>query len=224
MHSIQELKSIWEENKESYKKREIGSGVHSFISNIFESDKFFNLKKYASKKKGIGEFVQDTNEGKTGRPDFILFIDNNIIIPCEAKCYSHIEDGEKQLLKYQLEWDKQYGILTDGYTWRFYNNTVFKELNIEQIFNNTDLFQTFWNNYIKPENYYLSFFEKNGQQSLFDFEEKLKVEENKELFFEDITKLIKNFKNKLSLFNVITYVRTISYKCQLSKVTQKSPI
>ena len=84
MPSIQELKSIWSENKESYKKREIGSGVHSFIGNIFESDHFFNLKKYASKKKGREEFVQDTNEGKTGRPDFILYVNtllSGIIVP-----------------------------------------------------------------------------------------------------------------------------------------------
>ena len=199
MRSIQELKSIWKENKEFYKKREIGSGVHSFISNIFESDEFFNLKKYASKKMGIGEFVQDTHEGKTGRPDFILYLNNNIIIPCEAKCYTRINEGENQLFGYQLEWDKKYGILTDGYTWRFYNNSVFKELNIEQILNNPSLFKTFWNDYTKPEHYYLSFFEKQGRLSLFDNEEILKVEDNRKLFFEDITKLIRNFKNKLNI-------------------------
>lgn len=199
MKNIQELKSIWNDNKEFYKKREIGSGVHSFIADVLELDKIFNLKKYASKKNGKCEFVQDANEGKTGRPDFILYINNDIIIPCEAKCYTRIKEGESQLLGYQLEWDKKYGILTDGYTWRFYNNSVYKELNIEQIFNDPRIFKTFWTDYTRPENYYLSFFEKHGQQSLFDNEGILKVDDNRELFFEDITKLIDNFKNKLNI-------------------------
>ncbi|HPD58147.1 MAG TPA: Eco57I restriction-modification methylase domain-containing protein [Smithellaceae bacterium] len=203
MKNIQELKSIWKDNKEFYKKREIGSGVHSFIADILESE-IFNLKKYASKKNGKNEFVQDANEGKTGRPDFILYINNDIIIPCEAKCYTRIQEGESQLLGYQLEWDKKYGILTDGYTWRFYNNSVYKELNIEQILNDPSIFKTFWNNYTRAENYYLSFFEKQGQQSLFDSEGILKVEDSRELFFEDITKLIDNFKNKLNIEGYFT--------------------
>lgn len=199
MSDVQKLKSIWNDNKEFYKKREIGSGVHSFICNILESDQFFHLKKYASKKNGISEFVQDANEGKTGRPDFILYVNNEIIIPCEAKCYTRINEGENQLFGYQLEWDKKYGILTDGYTWRFYNNSIYKQLNIDQIFNNPSLFKTFWKDYTRTENYYLSFFEKRGQQSLFDIEETLKVEHSREIFFEDITKLIDNFKNKLNI-------------------------
>ncbi len=57
---------------------------------------------------------------------------------------------------------------------------------------------TFWKEYIKPEFYYLSFFEKTGQLALVE-ETKLHVEDSRQLFFEDITKLIQSFKNKLQI-------------------------
>lgn len=198
-NDIQNLQLKFEENQEAYKSKEIGSGIHSFVKDIIKSEKFFNLKETAKNTDKHGTFVHDTEADKHGRPDFILFINDDITIPCEAKCFTRIDEGKEQILKYQLDWGKQYGILTDGYTWRFYNNTSYKELNLSDFLNNPSLFSIFWAEYIKPENYYLSFFEKKGQMSLFKDEDIIKVQDNRSLFFDDITKLIKNFKNKLDI-------------------------
>ncbi|MDD5022239.1 MAG: type I restriction endonuclease, partial [Endomicrobiaceae bacterium] len=198
-NDIQNLQLKFEENQEAYKSKEIGSGIHSFVKDIIKSEKFFNLKETAKKTDKHGTFVHDTEADKNGRPDFILFINDDITIPCEAKCFTRIDEGKEQILKYQLDWGKQYGILTDGSTWRFYNNTSYKELHLSDFLNNPVLFSTFWDEYIKPENYYLSFFEKKGQMSLFKDEDIIKVQDNRSLFFDDITKLIRNFKNKLDI-------------------------
>ncbi len=198
-NDIQNLQLKFEENQEAYKSKEIGSGIHSFVKDIIKSENFFNLKETAKKTDKDGTFVHDTEADKNGRPDFILFINDDITIPCEAKCFTRIDEGKEQILKYQLDWGKQYGILTDGHTWRFYNNTSYKELHLSDFLNNPSLFSIFWTEYIKPENYYLSFFEKKGQMSLFKDEDIIKVQDNRSLFFDDITKLIKNFKNKLDI-------------------------
>ena len=47
--------------------------------------------------------------------------------------------------------------------------------------------------------YYLSFFERQGQISLLKETDELPVEENRQIFFEDITRLISSFKNKLDI-------------------------
>ncbi len=54
----------------------------------------------------------------------------------------------------------------------------------------------FWKEYIKPEYYYLSYFEEAGQLSFFKKEE-LHIEDNRQLFFRDITTLIRGFRTKL---------------------------
>ena len=70
---------------------------------------------------------------------------------------------------------------------------------MNDILDRTDSFLDFWFDYIKAENYYLTFFEKSGQQKLFSEDEILFVEKYKILFFDDITQLIKSFKNKLEI-------------------------
>ena len=42
--SISDLQKKWELNKEGYKIKEIGGGVHDFISDIFQSPDLFNLQ------------------------------------------------------------------------------------------------------------------------------------------------------------------------------------
>ena len=102
-----------------------------------------------------------------------------------------------------MDWNennnRRYGILTDGYNWRFYNNNEYREFTLKEILGKTELFLEFWREYIKPESYYLAFFEKKGQRSLLREAEILNVEDSRQIFFEDITKLIRSFKNKLQI-------------------------
>lgn len=198
---ISELKKKWSQEKVYYQKQEIGTGVQSFVKDIFLSDDILGLKEGKLSTDNISrknEFIHEKNAKERRRADFYIYISSDIAIPVEVECYGNINFGEKQLFNYQKDFDKQYGILTDGYEWRFYNNNIFKAFTLEEIFNNTSLFLTFWKEYIKPEFYYLSFFEKTGQLALID-ETKLYVEDNRQLFFEDITKLIQSFKNKLQI-------------------------
>lgn len=199
MSDLSELKEKWNNNAEGYKTKEIGSGVHDFISDVFQNSELFNLKIKAVKG-GKNCFVHDTEAHINGRPDFIIFLDD-ICIPVEAKCYTRLKEGEKQILRYQLDWSNEckYGILTDGYTWRFYNNTLYREITLDKFIDNPTYLMDFWKDYINPENYYLSFFEKKGQLSLFQDFDIINVEDNREMFFEDITNLINRFKNKLDL-------------------------
>ena len=200
---IKELQTKWNKEKGYYKTKEVGDGLQHFIRQLFECPALFNLKQGSGVTKHTkrkNEFTIETRKrDKAGQADYIIFIDGiNIVIPVEVEKYENIKAGEKQLLKYQLAWDRKYGILTDGFTWRFYNNTSYITFNIDDLFSNTKIFLTFWKEYIKPENYYLSFFEEQGQLSLFQ-KNSVKVERDRELFFEDITRLIDNFKNKLNL-------------------------
>jgi hypothetical protein len=200
---LKHLKKKWNEEKQSYKDREIGSGVHSFIRSFLESYDLLSLKEGSLSKKQRkrkNEYIYEEKSKEQRRADFVIYISSEIIIPLEAKCYGNIEAGVKQLFRYQKDFDKKYGILTDGFTWRFYNNNIpKKEFNLDQIFKNPNLFLDFWKEYIKPEFYYLSFFEPKGQVSLLKGEGALLVEKNRQMFFEDITKLIENFNNKLKI-------------------------
>ncbi len=199
--TISQLKTKWNKEKESYKFQELGTGVQSFVKNVLESSQIFNLKegKLSTRNEDRKEeFIHEKKTKNHRRGDFVVFINSEIIIPIEVECYGSIEGGKKQLYNYQRDLRKKYGILTDGFTWRFYNNHILiKEFYLNEIFSDPVLFVDFWKEYIKPKYYYLSFLEKRGQ--LFLFENKLFVEKNREAFFEDITTLIKSFKNKLKI-------------------------
>lgn len=195
------LKLHWKRDKENYRKVEVGSGVQSFVKKCFESRQIFNLKEGKLSTALLdrkSEFIQEKQAKEKRKADFYIYITPEISIPTEVECYENIKAGEKQLLNYQKDFDKHYGILTDGFEWRFYNNNVYKVFTLDDLFGRTDFFLTFWKEYIKPEFYYLSFFEKTGQLALIE-ETKLHVEDNRQLFFEDITKLIQSFKNKLQI-------------------------
>lgn len=201
--NLKDIKTKWNKEKDYYRTQELGSGVHSFIRDFLQSNDLFNLgegslsTKHEHRK---NEFIHERKAKERRKADFVIYINSDIIIPLEAECYGNIKAGIKQLISYQKDFDKQYGILTDGFTWRFYNNNIpIKELNLGQIFEETDLFLEFWKEYIKPEFYYLSFFEPQGQLPLLKEEQILPVEQNRQVFFEDITKLIDSFKNKLQV-------------------------
>lgn len=198
---IKELKKLWNKEREYYRKKEIGTGVQSFAKNVLESAEVFNLKEGNLSTKlqdRRNEFIHEKRAKQQRKADFYIFITPDIAIPIEAECYGNIQAGESQLFNYQKDFEKQYGILTDGFSWRFYNNNLYRTFTLDDILDNTSLFLTFWKEYIKPEGYYLSFFEKTGQLALTE-EKTLHVEDYRQSFFEDITKLIQSFKNKLQI-------------------------
>lgn len=194
------IHALWQKDKEYYRTTEVGTGVQSFVKQVFESELFDlkegNLSTKLENRKN--EFIYEKKAKEKRKADFYIYINYEIAIPVEVECYENIKAGESQLFNYQKDFDKHYGILTDGYTWRFYNNNIYKAFTLDDLLTNTQLFLTFWKEYVKPEFYYLSFFEKTGQLALVE-ETKLRVENNRQLFFEDITKLIQSFKNKLQI-------------------------
>ncbi len=200
--TILELKSKWNKEKSSYVKKEIGDGTQKFVKDILKSPAVFGLKEGLNStplEKRKYEFKEEEVKKAARRADVVIFINPEIVIPLEVERYKNIKAGEKQIMQYQLDWEKKYGILTDGYIWRFYNNNEYREFTLKEIFEKTELFLEFWKEYIKPEFYYLSFFEKKGQRSLLREGDALNVEDSRQIFFEDITKLIRGFKNKLQL-------------------------
>lgn len=198
--SINQLKKLWEQEKEEYKKHEVGSGVQKFVKEVFKSPELFNLKEgtlSTPDEKRKNEFLEEKTK-KAKRADVIIYIDPQIIIPVEVEKYQNITAGEHQILNYQRVWEKKYGLLIDGYEWIFYNNNLpIKTFTIDVIFNNRVVFLEYWKEYIQPKNYYLQFFEKAGQLKI--FEEDLSVDKKRENFFKDITTLIISFKNKLNI-------------------------
>jgi len=199
--TISQLKSKWNKEREFYKIQEVGSGTQIFVKDVLHCEDLFKLKKGLKSTplvKRKNEFLEEVITKERRQSDIVIYISSDIIIPVEIERYQNIEAGKKQLLNYQTDLDKKYGILTDGYHWRFYNNNVFREFNLKQILDKTDIFWEFWKEYIKPEFYYLLFFESFGQLSLLK-QDKLPVEQNRQMFFEDITNLIRGFKNKLQV-------------------------
>jgi len=198
--TLNQLKILWNKEKYSYMTQELGSGVQKFVKEILKSEDLLNLSEgrlSTDDLKRKYEFLEEkTNKRK--RADVIIFINSDIVIPMEIEKYGNIKAGVDQLYNYQRVWDKKYGLLTDGYDWLFYNNKlIVKRYNLDNILNNPEEFIEFWNEYIKPVNYYLQFFEKSGQLSF--LEEDISVENKLQNFFFDITTLIKSFKNKLNI-------------------------
>lgn len=200
--SIPELRRKWEKEKSFYELREVGTGVEIFVKDVLKSLDVFGLKVGLNSTKledRRNEFLEKKTSKGSRQPDITIYITPKIIIPVEVEKYKNINAGKAQILQYQIDLEKKYGILTDGYTWRFYINNVHTQYSLQTIFDKTDIFLEFWREYIKPEKYYVSFFEEQGQLSLLKETEQLPVEENRQIFFEDITKLIGSFKNKLGI-------------------------
>jgi hypothetical protein len=200
--SIPELRTKWRKENTFYKHREVGTGVETFVKDLLKSPDVFSLKvglnstKLENRKQ---EFLEKKTSKGSRQPDITIFITPEIIIPVEVEKYKNINAGKGQLLQYQIDLDKKYGILTDGYTWQFYNNNEYREYDLKTLLDDTELFLEFWQEYIKPETYYLAFFERRWRCSLLQQTEQLPVEAYRQLFFDDITKLITSFKNKLDI-------------------------
>lgn len=200
--SISELRTKWGKEKSFYEVREVGTGVEIFVKDVLKSPDVFALKVGLNSTRlenRRNEFLEKKTSKGSRQPDITIYITPEIIIPVEVEKYQNINVGKAQLLQYQIDLEKKYAILTDGYTWRFYINNVYTQYSLETILDQTEIFLEFWREYIKPEKYYLSFFEKLGQVSLLKEADQLPVEENRQLFFKDITELIRTFKNKLHI-------------------------
>ena len=200
--SVRELWNKWRKERSFYEQSEVGTGVQVFVKDVLKSPEVFALRvglNSTTLQEREYEFLEERTSKGSRRPDVTVFVSPEIVIPVEVERYKNIEAGKAQLLLYQSDLDKKYGILTDGYTWRFYNNNIYSEQNLKDILQNTDKFLEFWREYTKPEKYYLSFFEEQGQLSLLKGAHELPVEENRQLFFEDMTKLISSFTLKLDI-------------------------
>ncbi len=163
---IKELKNKWSKENSSYAIKEVGDGVKKFVKDMLKADDIFALKESlisTPKENKRNEFSEESKTKASRRVDIIIYINSDIVVPVEVEKYGNIKAGLDQLFQYQLDLDKKYGILTDGYTWQFYNNNyLLQQFSLEQILDNPKLFKDFWQEYIKPENYYLSFFEESG--------------------------------------------------------------
>ena len=199
--NIAELKELWRREHEHYKKSEVGSGVQSFVWDVFQSTDLFNLKrglKSTDDHNRKGEFLLEESN-RAGQADAVIFMDSEVIIPVEVEKFRKTQSGEWQILKYRKRFNKKYGVLTDGYEWRFYygdiedSNTINSQLkNIA----NPKRFRTFSDQYENLKNYYLSFFEQVAAENEVS-RSGLTVDEHRERFFEDITDIIRKLKDKL---------------------------
>ncbi len=198
--TIPQLQTMWNKERESYKIQEVGSGVQRFVKEVLKSEEVFDLSEGELATKELlrkNEFLEEKAK-KNKRADIIIYIDSDIVIPVEIERFGNIEAGEKQLFEYQHVWDKKYGVLTDGYVWRFYNNKLrMKTFTLEDILDDTATFVDFWKEYVQPKNYYLNFFEKLGQLEL--IVDDVSVGDTIQDFFQDITTLIKSFQHKLGI-------------------------
>jgi hypothetical protein len=141
-----QLKSMWNKENDSYKTQEIGTGTHRFVRELLECPEVFNLKEgtlSSDVETRKMEFVDESKTKGKRHADFRIYINSEIQIPVEVELHTHIQDGEGQLAMYQADLDKKYGILTDGYTWRFYNNSLYKVFNLDHLLSETEYFLDF---------------------------------------------------------------------------------
>ena len=201
-----DLISLWEKENTAYRTKEVGSGVQAFVKKVLRCPELFDLQEghlTTPDTDRRSEFLEETNK-KHKRADVVIYVDEQIVIPMEIERFGNIEAGEQQLFDYQLLWDKKTGILTDGYKWRFYiGKVVLSTFTLDQIFTQTELFLTFWREYIQPINYYRNFFQTVDQTPA-----DLNIEENRQRFFTDTKTLIESFKLKLALKGYFAEVTT----------------
>jgi type I restriction-modification system DNA methylase subunit len=203
LSTIEQLRALWEIEKSHYKKSEVGSGVQSFVWDVLQCPELFNLKrglKSTATHKRTREFLLEESN-KSGQADAVLFIDSEIAIPVEVEKYENAQSGEWQILKYRTAFEKTYGILTDGAEWRFYYGEIqdqkYYEFSIVEMLSDPKRFIVFWEEYVKPKNYYLSLFNSSvGQQGLSSGDKRLPVDKNRERFFNDITDIMRKLKDK----------------------------
>jgi len=208
--NLADLLTKWYANAEAYKTAELGSGVQDFVNDVLTHPDLFALRKTPKKTAAQQTCVHDTEAGKHGRPDFVLYVNKDVTMPCEVKCYTRIEEGVRQLQWYRADplYTKEYGILTDGFTWRFYRSNTYEIWTLDQILESPKLFRTFWDNYLTPENYYIEIFQPSGQRVLFDDPLGLNDFENRQIFFRETTRLIAKFRTKIKIDDNKTALET----------------
>ena len=200
---LSELKALWNAERENYKRSEVGTGVQRFAWEVLKSEDFFHLKqglKSTPDHKRRSEFLLEERR-KNSQADAVVFMDAEVVIPVEVERFEQASIGEWQILNYRTIFKKKYGILTDGFEWRFYYGEIadglYYKFTLDQMFATPERFRAFWDEYVKPANYYLSFFEKVGQRS-FTFRDRPKsVDEHRYQFFADVTDIIRKLKDKL---------------------------
>src|SRR4030043_815596 len=137
MLSTSQLKSKWNKEKDSYARQEVGSGSQKFVKDVLKTPEIFDLKEgliSAPSEKRKNEFTEESKTKAARKADVIIYINQDIKIPMEVERYGEIEKGFDQLMQYQKDVDKKFGILTDGFSWRFYNNAyLLKTFNINEI-------------------------------------------------------------------------------------------
>jgi len=208
---ISEMAKKWNENAEAYRVVEIGGGVHNFVNDVLSHPELFALKLTPKKTAAQQTHVHDTEADKYGRPDFVLYANKDVTMPCEVKCYTRIEEGIGQLQRYRaddIKYTKEYGLLTDGFEWRFYRSNSYEIWTLDEMLDNPKLFQTFWKNYLTPENYYCELFQPSGQRVLFEEPLDLNEMENLENFSVETSRLIANFRTKIRIKDDKTALET----------------
>ena len=195
--SLENLKNIWLKEKDIFKNKELG-GLQDFVKEVLQENELFNLKKGLESTPNQNrkyEFTIETSkEGR--RPDYVIFIDGiNIVIPVEVERFENIENGIEQVFQYQKDWNKKFAILTDGNEWRFYRSNKYKSFYLNDIISSPKDFLSYWNSYIKEENYYIDLLKTNEEEKIEQLN--LNKQENRYIFFDDITQLISNFKGKM---------------------------
>ncbi len=116
--SIQKLIEKYQKNREFYRGKEIGDGTQWFSKDILESD-IFSLSPGNAKISHTYRYEATRGDDGDRGDDFILNIDG-IIVPVEVEMYENLKKWEWQIEKYMKRKNALYGILTDGWTWRFY--------------------------------------------------------------------------------------------------------
>lgn len=200
---LPELRALWQAEHEDYKLSEVGTGVQRFVWEMLTSEDFFGLTqglKSTPDHKRRSEYLLEERR-KNGRADAVIFMDAEVVIPVEVERLEKASSGEWQILSYRTAFEKKYGILTDGFEWRFYYGEIADEayykFTLQQMFADAARFRTFWDEYVKPSNYYLAFFQQVGQQSFAFYDEPKSVDEYRYRFFEDVTDIIRKLKDKL---------------------------
>ncbi len=198
-----DLKALWHAESEAYKKSEVGSGVQRFVWEMLKSPDYFCLtqgQKSTPDHDRRSEFLLEERR-KNRQADAVIFIDSEVVIPVEVERFEHAVAGEWQIHEYRTTFEKKYGILTDGFEWRFYYGEIadglYYTFTLSEMFSNPPRFLSFWEEYIKPSNYYLSFFESVGQQSFSFTDTPKRVDQHRSQFFSDVTDIIRKLKDKL---------------------------
>jgi len=214
---FEQIKSIY--NPESFKQKNEHQFEDDFISDVL------NILGWSTIRQEI-KIIQGKNE----KPDFTLFtsqenknlyeqipkndryhIADYITLFCESKAYNVEIDNKKikdnphfQILSYLNNLKVQYGFLTNGRKWRFYDSQkftsqkVYYEIDLESIIQNNDLeaFKYFYFVFRKE-----NFIQEEDKSQIYKLREK--DEHAKITIEENLKSVIYGYDNQTSIFETI---------------------